>query len=115
MSLSRRFSKNSRSSSSQYFSPAERDLSSTDEHNSYPPPPKHIPFPDIPQASEILNEFFMFTFATISAGLQFLNLYRTVFWLPESYNKQIVVKLLYCCAFNISYYHCIMFCYRTFI
>ncbi|CAG4935412.1 unnamed protein product [Parnassius apollo] len=51
-------------------------------------PPKHIPFPYIPQDGELLFEFMTFIFTLVAAGLQFLNLYRTVWWLPHSYTNQ---------------------------
>lgn len=57
-----------------------------------PPPPKHIPFPDVPQSSEMLNELLMFGYTALATSLQFLHLYRTVWWLPESHTKYAVVK-----------------------
>ncbi|CAG9562669.1 unnamed protein product [Danaus chrysippus] len=53
-----------------------------------PPPPKHIPFPYIPRDGEILYEVMTFTFTLVAMGLQFLNLYRTMWWLPHSYTTQ---------------------------
>ncbi|XP_068633812.1 transmembrane protein 39A [Battus philenor] len=50
--------------------------------------PKHIPFPYIPQDGELLFEFMTFVFTLVAAGLQFLNLYRTAWWLPHSYTNQ---------------------------
>ncbi|KPI95873.1 Transmembrane protein 39A [Papilio xuthus] len=50
--------------------------------------PKHIPFPYIPQDSELLFEIMNFVFTLVAAGLQFLNLYRTAWWLPHSYTNQ---------------------------
>ncbi|XP_065366660.1 transmembrane protein 39A [Calliphora vicina] len=48
------------------------------------PMPKHIPFPDYPGSSEILNELLMFLFTTCAAAMQFINIYRTNWWLPHS-------------------------------
>lgn len=59
--------------------------------NSAPAPPKHIPFPDIPQNSELLNEFLMFAYTALAASMQFLHLYRSVWWLPESHSKHAMV------------------------
>lgn len=56
--------------------------------------PKHIPFPYIPQDSELLFEIMNFIFTLVATGLQFLNLYRTAWWLPQSYNNQAMVS--YC-------------------
>ncbi|KAB7505970.1 Transmembrane protein 39A [Armadillidium nasatum] len=50
-------------------------------------PPKHVPIPEIPRLQEFTFELFMLLFSVISLGLQYLNLYRTVFWLPQSYTK----------------------------
>lgn len=57
-----------------------------------PPPPKHIPFPDVPQQSEIVCEMVMFLYTGLAASAQFLHLYRSVWWLPESNTKHIVVR-----------------------
>lgn len=58
------------------------------------PPIKHIPFPS--QASQfqsdLINEWLLFAFSFWAAGLQFLHLYRTVWWLPDSYTNQTMVK-----------------------
>ncbi|CAH2047500.1 unnamed protein product, partial [Iphiclides podalirius] len=50
--------------------------------------PKHIPFPYISHDGEMLFEFMNFDFTLVAAALQFLNLYRTVWWLPHSYTNQ---------------------------
>ncbi|XP_063381641.1 transmembrane protein 39A [Cydia fagiglandana] len=53
-----------------------------------PSPPKHIPFPCIPHDPELLFEAMTFVFTVVATGLQFLNLYRTAWWLPHSYTNQ---------------------------
>ncbi|KAL0830797.1 hypothetical protein ABMA28_002915 [Loxostege sticticalis] len=53
-----------------------------------PVPPKHIPFPYIPQDGTLLFEAMTFVFSLVATGLQFLNLYRTAWWLPHSYTNQ---------------------------
>ncbi|XP_045499212.1 transmembrane protein 39A [Colias croceus] len=53
-----------------------------------PSPPKHIPFPFIPLDGELLFEIMTFIFLAVATGLQFLNLYRTAWWLPTSYTTQ---------------------------
>lgn len=58
-----------------------------------PAPPKHIPFPDVPQNSELLNELVMFVYTSLAASMQFLHLYRTVWWLPESHSSHALVNL----------------------
>lgn len=50
--------------------------------------PKHIPFPYIPQDGAFLFEAMTFIFTLVATGLQFLNLYRTAWWLPHSYTNQ---------------------------
>lgn len=58
----------------------------------YVPQPKHIRFPDVPYQSELLNELMIFTYTIIAAAMQFLHLYRTVWWLPESNTDQAMVS-----------------------
>ncbi|XP_075975693.1 transmembrane protein 39A [Anticarsia gemmatalis] len=53
-----------------------------------PVAPKHIPFPYIPQDGTLLFEAMTFVFTLVATGLQFLNLYRTAWWLPHSYTNQ---------------------------
>ncbi|KAH9631691.1 hypothetical protein HF086_014692 [Spodoptera exigua] len=53
-----------------------------------PVAPKHIPFPYIPQDGNLLFEAMTFVFTLVATGLQFLNLYRTAWWLPHSYTNQ---------------------------
>merc|ERR1719290_154078 len=50
--------------------------------------PQPVPIPDIPHDSPITFEVIVFCYTTISLLLQYLNLYRTVWWLPHSYNNQ---------------------------
>uniref|UniRef100_A0A182K3Z9 Transmembrane protein 39A n=1 Tax=Anopheles christyi TaxID=43041 RepID=A0A182K3Z9_9DIPT len=81
----------------------------------YTPFPKHVPYPNTEQSSELMNELFIFCFTIIASATQFLHLYRSVWWLPNSYNRQAVNfylidwdlaifidimasrRLLYCC------------------
>uniref|UniRef100_A0A1B0G7N3 Uncharacterized protein n=1 Tax=Glossina morsitans morsitans TaxID=37546 RepID=A0A1B0G7N3_GLOMM len=46
--------------------------------------PKHISFPEFANSSELLNESMMFLFTTCAAAMQFINIYRTNWWLPHS-------------------------------
>lgn len=55
-----------------------------------PPPPKHFPFPNIATESDLTFEFGMFIFTAVATELQFLHMYKTVWWLPHSYNNQAV-------------------------
>ncbi|XP_077293544.1 transmembrane protein 39A isoform X2 [Arctopsyche grandis] len=50
--------------------------------------PRHIPFPNIPHDGDLLFELMTFIFTALAAGAQFLNLYRTVWWLPHSFTSQ---------------------------
>lgn len=52
--------------------------------------PKHIPFPFVDEQSDYLFEGFAFVVALFATGCQFLELYKTVWWLPEFANKQAV-------------------------
>lgn len=56
--------------------------------------PKHIPIPHIPQESTIVFELYMFIFTTVASFLQFLHLYRSVWWLPQSYTRYTMVRLI---------------------
>ncbi|XP_060526720.1 transmembrane protein 39A-A isoform X2 [Cylas formicarius] len=49
--------------------------------------PKHFPFPNTPVDGEFSFEVLMYFFAMCSAGLQYLHLYRSVWWLPHSYSS----------------------------
>lgn len=49
--------------------------------------PKHVPIPDIPADSELLFELITLIYTAMALGLQYLNLYRTVWWLPHSHVK----------------------------
>lgn len=76
----------------------DRQLPNNNNNNSsntsaYPTQPKHLRFPD-GWNSEVLNELIMFAFAVIATAMQFLHLYRTVWWLPESHTSQSMVCLL---------------------
>ncbi|XP_050515626.1 transmembrane protein 39A [Diabrotica virgifera virgifera] len=53
-----------------------------------PASPKHFPFPNTPVDNEVFFESLMCFFAMASTGLQFLHLYRSVWWLPHSYTNQ---------------------------
>lgn len=59
-----------------------------------PIPPKHVPFPYIPQDGTLLFEGMTFVFTLVTTGLQFLNLYRTNWWLANSFTTQAMVKHL---------------------
>ncbi|XP_071626132.1 transmembrane protein 39A [Temnothorax longispinosus] len=48
--------------------------------------PKHIPIPAVPVDRQLNFEALSLIVSIIAACLQLLNLYRTVWWLPNSYN-----------------------------
>ncbi|CAG0887551.1 unnamed protein product [Cyprideis torosa] len=54
------------------------------------PCPKHVPIPHISQDSTLIFEGNMFLFTVLALALQYLHLYRTVWWLPHSYNQYAV-------------------------
>ncbi|XP_022904206.2 transmembrane protein 39A [Onthophagus taurus] len=56
----------------------------------HPVSPKHFPFPNTPISSDILFECLMYFFTLGASGLQFVHLYRSVWWLPNSYTNQSV-------------------------
>lgn len=55
-------------------------------------PPKHMTIPDIPRISELGFETLMLVFSLMSLALQYLNIYRTIFWLPHSHTKYAMVR-----------------------
>lgn len=63
--------------------------------SSYPSQPKHLRFPDVPYNSELFNELILFAYTTVAAAMQFLHLYRTVWWLPESNTSQSMVRIFH--------------------
>ncbi|KAK9700324.1 putative transmembrane protein [Popillia japonica] len=56
----------------------------------HPTAPKHFPFPNTPVDSDLIFETLMYFFTITAAGLQFLHIYRSVWWLPHSYTSQAV-------------------------
>lgn len=69
----------------------EHELSAINNGNgftSYPLQPKHIRFPDVPYNSQLVNELMIFLYTMIATAMQFLHLYRTVWWLPDSNTNQ---------------------------
>lgn len=58
-----------------------------------PSPPKHFPFPSTPMENELVFEGMMFLYTLMVAGLQYLHLYRSVWWLPHSYNNSAMVSI----------------------
>lgn len=52
------------------------------QHTNVTPMPKHIPFPDPASSSELLNELIMFLFTTCASSMQFINIFRTNWWIP---------------------------------
>lgn len=56
--------------------------------------PKHISFPKVPGNSELLHELILFLFTTCVAMMQFINIYRTHWWLPNSHMTEYVVSII---------------------
>ncbi|XP_016930526.3 transmembrane protein 39A-B [Drosophila suzukii] len=52
--------------------------------------PKHIPFPEHATTSEWLSELIMCAFTMGSAIVQFINIYRTNWWLPQAHTRHMV-------------------------
>ncbi|KAF0309542.1 Transmembrane protein 39A [Amphibalanus amphitrite] len=46
---------------------------------------QHVLIPDIPRDGELFFETLMVVFVCTGLGLQYLNMYRTIWWLPHSY------------------------------
>lgn len=112
----------------------DHELSSVNNGNgftNYPLQPKHTRFPDVPYSSELVNELMIFLYTMIATAMQFLHLYRTVWWLPESNTSQtmnfylidghltlfitiiLVRRFLYCFLLNILEMTCPKRFYHT--
>lgn len=65
-----------------------------------PAGPKHFPFPNTPIENDCFFEGLMCIYTVFAAGLQFLHLYRSVWWLPHSYTNHAMV-MLECITMNI--------------
>ncbi|KAJ6623583.1 Transmembrane protein [Pseudolycoriella hygida] len=74
--------------------PPLNSTNNTESENVYNCPPiKHVPFPRSTSyylQSEITDEFLQFAFSFLAASFQFLHLYRTVWWLPDTHMHQTV-------------------------
>jgi len=46
--------------------------------------PRHVHLPDIPLDNNVLFELLVFVYSSMVLGLQYVNLYKTVWWLPHS-------------------------------
>jgi len=53
-------------------------------------PPQPVPLPDIPHDSQTTFEVLVLVYAVSALCLQYLNLYRSVWWLQHSYNNTAV-------------------------
>lgn len=70
-----------------------------------PTAPKHYPFPNTPVDNDLVFEALMFCYTITAASLQFLHLYRSVWWLPHSYNNHaMVIYLKHCIKMLITYF-----------
>lgn len=56
--------------------------------------PKHVPVPVVPMDGHLTFEALSLVVSIIAASLQMLNLYRTVWWLPHSYNNYSMVSCI---------------------
>ncbi|XP_059607725.1 transmembrane protein 39A [Phlebotomus argentipes] len=80
---SRRFA---RPSTRTLLPPVAQNLTGVGEKtSSFASLPKHTPFPDVSHPPEFINELIMFIFVAIAASAQFLHLYRTGWWLEDSF------------------------------
>jgi len=46
--------------------------------------PRHVHLPEIPLDNNVLFELLVFVYSAVVLGLQYVNLYKTVWWLPHS-------------------------------
>lgn len=71
------------------------DKKISDTWNGRPLAPKHVPIPVVPVDGQLSFEALSLGISTIAVGIQLLNLYRTVWWLPQSYNEYSMVIKIY--------------------
>ncbi|XP_063993463.1 transmembrane protein 39A [Diachasmimorpha longicaudata] len=64
----------------------QNDDKKLDTPNSRLLAPKHVPIPAVPVDDQLTFEALSLGISIMAACLQLLNLYRTVWWLPQSYN-----------------------------
>lgn len=55
-------------------------------------PPKHVHLPHIALDSNLVFELMSFMYAIMSLCLQYINLYKTVWWLPHSHANYALVS-----------------------
>eukprot|EP00088_Acartia_fossae_P047322 TRINITY_DN5129_c0_g2_i1.p1 TRINITY_DN5129_c0_g2~~TRINITY_DN5129_c0_g2_i1.p1 ORF type:complete len:470 (-),score=46.90 TRINITY_DN5129_c0_g2_i1:143-1552(-) len=53
-------------------------------------PTQPVPLPHIPHDSQTIFEVLVFMYTVVAMGLQYINLYRSVWWLQHSYNHTAV-------------------------
>lgn len=58
--------------------------------------PKHVALPKLPHENELLFEFQTMLLFITSMSTQYLNLYRTVWWLTQSHVNTAMVRGLDC-------------------
>jgi len=54
--------------------------------------PRHVHLPDIPLDNSVFFELLVFFYSAMVLGLQYVNLYKTVWWLPHSSASYAVVR-----------------------
>ena len=54
--------------------------------------PRHAHIPDMGLDRNMLFELFVFCFSVMCLGLQYINLYKTVWWLPHSHARYALVR-----------------------
>ena len=57
-------------------------------------PPKHSHIPEIPMDGNFLFELMVLCNSVLGLGLQYVNLYKTVWWLPYSHANYALVYIL---------------------
>lgn len=55
--------------------------------------PKHIMLPEIPGDGNLYFEVILYIFGVVIMGLQYVNMYKTVWWLPHSNANYALVSL----------------------
>ena len=68
--------------------------------------PRHVHLPDIPVDNNVLFELLVFIYSALVLGLQYVNLYKTVWWLPHSSAHYGLVRSVSCLSEVSSLFSC---------
>ncbi len=65
-------------------------------------PPKHAHIAEMQADGNLMFEAMVFVFAVVALGLQYINLYKTVWWLPHSHSRFALVSITRVCGLHLG-------------